>query len=246
MDYNNKNWTNGEVIYAADLNHIESGISAATTSINTINNSINAISSDINTINLEINAIVAKLGNFTGVIGTVADNLKSINDNITLLMSLSAKSATASEWQQNKYNGKSGAQGSSANNLSINGGTAISCYGIRTVINTYLSSDIQYIQTSNNCYPILFAYNNGTYVGFWNGSTFVKQDDYVISGTVQSINVANFRKLYPTYDYRVVIMDTTATSAAPEVTNVLANYVEYDTLMSRKDLAAADSSDELY
>ena len=142
--------------------------------------------------------------------------------------SLQQKENVANDWEPGRRGGDTGAIGSSSRKVIINGIDKGVCYGIRT--KTYLSQDIQYIQTNNSCYLFLFAYDNSTYIGYWDGTSFVKRTTYSISGTGQTMNIANIKKLYPEYQYHVIIMDTTKTDAAfttDDIPTVLANYAEY-------------------
>lgn len=151
---------------------------------------------------------------------------KSLLDLIGFV-SLEQKENVADNWEPGRRSGSTGAIGSSAGRVVIDENN-YTCYGIRTA--TYLSQDIQYIQTNNSCYPFLFAYDNNTYIGYWNGTSFIQNLYYIVSETGQTINVANIKKLYPEYQYRVIIMDTTRTDAAftsEDIPTVLTNYAEY-------------------
>ena len=143
--------------------------------------------------------------------GTDADNVLDAQKNLEILTDANAETL----WIIGAINSSSG-------------GNSLSTTRIRTI--GYIAKGIKEISVAIGYRYMLFAYSNGTYLGTWNGSTFVQSGNWITDAT-------KLTEL-PDYDYRVVLADVNdgsiTTSSAPNLTLL----AKTDTTLSIPGMAA--------
>ena len=116
---------------------------------------------------------------YSNVGGSIRGQIDSLNDD------LMKKKIDTSLWEIGSYSVNTGNKQANGNYIRMS---------------NYASDRIKNV-TSDVIYFYLFAYENGEYIGVWRKSTST-----FIQGTTSamtSINLSSFRKLYPTYDFKI-------------------------------------------
>ena len=162
--------------------------------------------------------------------------LGNANAELDILKTVSAEKSDETLWENGIYAAANGEMGSSARQIVVDG-VSVTCYGIRT--KEYLSENIIAFSAKEGCYPFVFAFSQSDgYIGWWNGSEFVKTVNTAFSDK-RSFNISALRKTYPTYSYKIVIYDINAVSAAPAVFDVLENFGVYFKTLNEEDIETA-------
>lgn len=151
----------------------------------------------------------------------VGDELTELKADLTQLENtISESSSNTSLWSQGTINASTG--------IDVNSTTRV-----RTIV--ALQKNIGGFKTSQGYSALIYAYNNGTYVGNWNGTEFIK----VTTGNVW-FNEAFFASINRTYEYRLVLRKDNGDEIIPsDATNLL--FVTFTDVTLTKDGISADA-----
>ena len=122
----------------------------------------------------------------------------------------------SADWETGRLNASSGTPGSSAGAVVYNN-QEITVYFCRT--KTYVPDNVLAVFGKGTYFPVIFAYENDTYVGLYKNGAFEKT---AIVLKQQTYYLNEIREAYPTYQLRIIVCDV-STSTQPTVDNVVAN-----------------------
>ncbi len=147
------------------------------------------------------------------------DAVPGLSNVVSAIEKASTTVPASEEWENGRIVVSTGTTTPGSTNVVIDGVTEY-IYAIRT--KDYLTEDVYAIIGDGTAYPVLFAYNSGSYVGWLNGDTF-STSGVSVSSASRFINVNAARRANPTYDFKAVVFDSSATSSQPVVATLLNN-----------------------
>ena len=105
--------------------------------------------------------------------------------------------------------------------------------------NGYIEDNIISISTTSALIFYVLAYNENSYIGTWNGSTW--STTYVASAGKSVIDFDYFRRLHPNYKYKISARTEPQQTISPDVEGLLINFAIDKIIKIETDISANES-----